>query len=77
VTVDVESKAYISVAQKFLNELGIYTLFQQERGAGVPQVVEAGTLREPGALERSLESAVEGRDSLQRTVNWSKAWKGK
>jgi hypothetical protein len=59
VTVDVEGKAYIGVAQKLLNELGIYTLFQQERGAGVPQVVEAGALREPGALERSLESAVE------------------
>ncbi len=58
-TVDVEGKSYIGVAQKLLNELGIYPLFQQERGAGVPQVVEAGALREPRALERSLESAVE------------------
>jgi len=33
-------------------------LLQQERGASMTQVVEAGALREPGALERALEGAV-------------------
>ena len=57
--VGVEGEVYVGVAQKLLNELGIYTLLQQERGAGAPQVVEAGALREPGKLECSLEAPVE------------------
>ena len=49
----------MGVPQKLLHELGIYTLLQQERRASVPQVVKAGAFREPGALQRGLESAVE------------------
>ena len=58
VAVDVEGKAYVGVAQQILHKFGIYALRQQERGARVPQVVKACALREPGALERGLKSAV-------------------
>ena len=59
VRIDVEREANVGVTQELLDELGVDALPQQERSAGVPQVVKAGALREPGALERGLESAVE------------------
>jgi hypothetical protein len=45
---------------ELLHELGIYALLQQERGASVTQIVEAGALREPGVLERVFEGACLG-----------------
>jgi hypothetical protein len=59
VAVDIEGQAYIGVPKKLLHEPGIYALLQQERAASMPQIVKASAFREPSALERGFESAVE------------------
>ena len=45
--------------EEFLHELGMHALLEEKRGARVPEVVEAGLLWEPGALE---ETAVRAAD---------------
>ena len=55
--VDVGGEAYVGVSQKVLHKPGVYTLPQQERGARMPQVVEAGLLGQFCTLEQSLEGA--------------------
>jgi hypothetical protein len=59
VAVDIEGEAYIGVPQELLHKGGMHALLQQERGASMPQIVKASAFREPCALERGLESAVE------------------
>jgi hypothetical protein len=59
VAVDVGGEAYVGVSQKVLHKPGVYTLPQQERGARMPQVVEAGLLGQFCTLEQSLEGAIQ------------------
>ncbi len=59
VRVDVEGKAYVGVAQKLLDVLRVDALPQEERGARVPEIVEAYRRGQSGALQRGLECAVE------------------
>jgi len=59
VRIDVEGQAYVGVSQKLLHELWVYALPEQECGARVAQVVEAGLLGEFCAPEQGFEGAVE------------------
>ena len=43
------------MTQKLLHELGIHAAAQQQGGASVPEVVEAGPFRQLCALEEWLE----------------------
>jgi hypothetical protein len=58
VRVDVEGKAYVGMAQKLLDVLGVDTLPQEKRGARVAEIVEA-YLGKSGTLEQGFEGAVE------------------
>ncbi len=55
VGVGVEGDGYVGVTQKFLNYLGMDASDKEQRGARVTQVVKAGLIRQPGALEGGLK----------------------
>ncbi len=55
--VRVECDADVRVAQEFLYYLRVDALDKQQRGARVAQVVEAGALGKPRALQQGLEGA--------------------
>ena len=57
VTVRIEGDGDGRVAQKFLHELGVDAAGEQDRGARVPEVVEADR-RQARALQGPLERAV-------------------
>ena len=57
VRVGVKCYCYRGVAQQLLDELGVYTLRKQDRGARVAQVMEP-YLREPCLREERLERAL-------------------
>src|SRR5918998_1572340 len=59
VAVDVEGEAYVGMPEEVLDELGVDALAQQEGGARVPEVVEAGPCGQAGALQGGLERAGE------------------
>jgi hypothetical protein len=60
VGVGVEGYGDGGVSEHLGDDLGVDVPRQQERGAGVPQVVEAGVGGEPGALEEPGERAFAG-----------------
>jgi hypothetical protein len=45
------------VREEILDILRVDVAAEQQRGAGVPEVVQVGALRQPGALEEILERA--------------------
>ncbi len=73
--VGVESDGDVSVAQKFLNELGVLAAQEQERSARVPQVVKAIVSGQPNRfrsranerLRRRLEGLMVPSVSLAKT----------
>jgi hypothetical protein len=66
VRVDVEGKAYVRVAQKLLDVLGVDALPEKEFGARVAEVVEANG-GQTGTLQEGLERAVEVAPQRGRT----------
>ncbi len=48
--VDVQGDAHAGVPEELLHELGVDAPAEQQRGARVPEVVEASALGKPGAL---------------------------
>ena len=53
--IGVEGHGYRGVAQEFLHQLGVYAAAEQERGACVPEVVEAGPPGNPARFRSGLK----------------------
>jgi hypothetical protein len=58
VAIGVQGNGYGGVSRKLLDELGVGVLGEKQRGAGVPEVVEAQVLPYAGAGPDALEGAV-------------------
>ena len=55
VGVDVKGQAHVAVTQELLDEVGIDSLPQEERRAGVAKIVKEEGTRQPCTLQEPLE----------------------
>ena len=57
VRVSVHRVGYLRVPEYFLDDLRVLPLFEHSRGEGVPEIVEADSLRQSSLLEERFEVA--------------------
>jgi hypothetical protein len=69
VRVGVEGDGYGGVPEHVRDDLGVNVLGEQERGARVPEAVEA-YLRQPGPLEQGLEAVRGNVAAVQRLTRF-------